>query len=428
MSISSSLFAGISGMQTSSIDLAVIGDNVANANTVGFKRSRTVFEDLIGGSALGGAGQLGLGSSVQSIQRILTQGALSSTGVATDVAISGAGFFVLKDATGQDFYTRAGQFSVNKDGVLVNPDGLRVQGFTADERGNISGNVGDIQVGAAAFLPQSTTEVTLRANLDSETAVHAEPFDPTSFTTADETSDFQTTTTVFDSLGQAHDITVFFRKTGDGEWDWHAVTDGSEVDGGNAGEIVQVANGSTTFNERGEMATFTTENNTFTPRDALEQTINFNFGDPLADGGTGVGGITQFAAPNSVSFLSQDGFTSGDLSRVTIDNEGNVIGVFSNGQNRPLGRVALADFDAADQLARAGGNLLSVTTASGPPNVGEPGIGGFGQLASGALEQSNVDVSEEFVRMILAQRQFQSNAKTVTTADQLLQELIQLKR
>ena len=427
MSLLSSLYTGASGLNASSLDLSVIGDNIANANTIGFKGGRAAFEDALSQSLIGGVGQEGLGTQAQAVRALFTQGSLASTGVATDLALQGNGFFVVKGGHGGQqgsYYTRAGQFSLDKSGYLVNLDGLRVQGFPAGPGGAVGGGLDDLRLGNASAPPRATGNVTVRGNLQSD-APAVPAWDPTK---ADATSNFSTSTTVYDSLGTAHDVQVYFRKTGAGAWEYHAMTDGAGVSGGTAGTKSEIAAGTMSFDTLGKL-TAQTQTGSFTPAGAASpQALVLNFGDSTGAGGTGLGGLTQFAAPSATTFLGQDGATAGDLSGIRFETDGKVTGTFSNGETRVLGQVAVATFSAPDQLARVGGNLYTRTPQGGDPSVGGAGTGGRGTITGGALEQSNVDLASEFVRMISAQRGFQANSKTVQTADSLLQELIQIKR
>jgi len=420
MSLMTSLYTGTTGLQSNSLDLTVIGDNIANANTIGFKGARTAFEDMMAHSMIGSGGQTGLGSQVQAIQKLITQGALTTTGLATDLALQGNGFFVVKgnhNGTDGQYYTRAGQFTLDKDGSLVNLDGLKVQGYMADATGNIGPTLGDLQFGGATARPRPTANIKIIANLQADATVPA-AFDPANPAT---TSNFSTSTTVYDSLGKAHAVDVYFRKNATGDWEWHAMTDGGGLTGGTAGTATQIANGTITFDATGAQTAFTQASN-FNPLGATNpQALNFDFG-------TGTSGITQFASPSATTFLSQDGYAAGTLAGISIDTQGQIIGTFSNGESRALGQVAVASFEAADQLERAGGNLFSQMPNSGQPVVGAAASGGRGAIVAGALEQSNVDLATEFVRMIAAQRGFQANSKTISTADQLLAELMTLKR
>ncbi len=421
MSLMTSLYTGVTGLDTTSTELSVIGDNIANANTIGFKAGRAAFEDALAQTLIGGA-QRGLGSRLQAIQKLMSQGALANTGIATDLAVSGNGFFVVKgmhDGVESSYYTRAGQFTVDNSGFLVNLDGLKVQGFGADANGIINGTLGDLDVGDAVSPPRPTANITFKGNLDaSDPVLVFDPADPAN------SSSHQITTTVYDSLGAAHEVNVYFNKTAAGAWEYHAMADGAGLTGGTAGTQTQIATGTLAFDLSGNL-TASAGTSTFNPIGAVQnQGLTFDLGTP-----GGAPGMTQTDATDSTtSFINQDGFASGALAKVAINTDGQIVGTFTNGQTRALGAVALADFEAPDQLSRLGGNLFSNTPGSGQPNVGRAGSGGRGAIIAGALEQSNVDLSGEFVRMIAAQRGFQANSKTISTADQLLAELIQLKR
>ncbi|MBL8934283.1 MAG: flagellar hook protein FlgE [Archangium sp.] len=431
MSLLTSLTTGTSGLQANSQDLNVIGDNIANANTIGFKASRAAFQDALLQQVIGapGGGQIGLGTNLQAIQRIITQGALTNTGVATDLALQGNGFFVMRgnyNGTGGQYYTRAGQFSMDKDGYLVNIDQLRLQGYTADQRGNVQGALGDMQVGTATSLATATNAITMKAKLDPNATVQTfDPLNPAN------TANFNASVTIFDSLGQSHDVTVYFNRTATGAWDWRAlVPDGAALTGGTAGVPTEIASGTMTFDSQGRLDAVT-QTATFNPINAVNpQPLTFNFGDDLTSGGTGLDGVVQNIGGNrnELTFTSQDGNAAGTLSSIQINNKGEVVGAFTNGSTRVLGQVAVADFDAADKLTRIGGNLLFESIESGQPTVGAPASGGRASISAGSLEQSNVDLANEFVKMIAAQRGFQANSKTITTADSLLGELMQLKR
>jgi flagellar hook protein FlgE len=426
MSLLTALSSGTTGLEASSLELSIVGDNIANANTIGFKAGRAAFEDALTQSVIGGTGEIGLGARLKSVQKILTQGALTSTGIATDLALQGNGFFVVKgNYNGQSasFYSRAGQFTIDDNGYMVNLGGLRVQGFPADSSGVVSGLPGDLLVGTASAQPNPTNEIEFKANLKSDDTIKTfDPLDPVN------TSNFNTTVSVYDTLGAEHKMQAFFTKTAAGAWTWNAMVDGGELTGGTPGALTSVANGTLTFDTEGRLQAQTQASN-FLPLGAVNpQALNFNFGDDIAAGGTGLLGITQFAANSSATFIGQDGFGSGQLASVRIDAEGFVAGIFTNGQTRTLGQVAVAGFSAPDQLERVGGNLLRQTQSSGQPVVGAPGGGGRASVISGALEQSNVDLAQQFIRMIAAQRTFEANSKTITTADQLLTELINLRR
>jgi len=432
MSLLTSMSSGTTGLASASSELAVISDNIANANTVGFKSGRAAFEDALAQSVVGGLGQIGLGSRLQAVQRLLSQGALSNTGVNSDLALQGQGFFMVRgtasDGRVGNYLTRAGQFTVDQEGFMVNLDGLRVQGYSADANGAISATVGDLLVGNASSQARATGGIEVRGNLDADAVVPAawNPADPAG------TSNFSTSVTVYDSLGRSHAVQVYFRHSTavPSAWEWHAMTDGANMTGGTAGTPWEVAAGTMTFDTNGRLDTVTqtAAANNFVPAGAAAQVLTFDFGDALAAGGTGLAGLSQFSGASVTTFVGQDGWTSGMLTGIQIDKTGLISGVFTNGQMRPLGQVAVALVPASDQLERIGGNLYGETSSSGQPVLGVAGQGGRAFMTSGALEQSNVDIAEQFVRMIAAQRAFEANSKSITTADQLLSELIAMKR
>jgi flagellar hook protein FlgE len=447
MSLVGALYVGASGLNAASEELSVVGDNIANSSTVGFKAARTVFADAMAQQLIGTSGQLGLGVTTLTVQKLFSQGGFTTTGLSTDVAIQGNGMLVLKGNHGGvagTFYTRNGQLTIDKDGYLTNLEGLRVQGLQADATGTVtSGLLGDLQVGNASAPAKATDEITIRGNLD-QTA-ELKTWDPTNPKT---TSNFTTSMTVYDSLGKAIQLDIYFSRkdpvndptyvAGDsGDWTYHVMTDGAnlafEKDGttpATEGTITEIATGTLRFDDKGRMIDNSTEDpQGFYPKDANgPQTLTFNFGTGTDDGGAGLDGLTQYAATSAVSFVTQAGSSSGSLSSISVGQDGTITGGFTNGQTRTLGQLILANFKAPDQLSRVGSTLYTEAPASGAPTLGTPATADRGSVTAGTIEQSNVDISGEFVRMIAAQRNFQANSKTLTTADQLLSELMNLKR
>jgi len=445
MSLVTSLYVGASGLDAATNELSVVGDNIANSRTVGFKSARTVFADAMAQQLVGESGQMGLGVSTMTIQKLFSQGGFTTTGLSTDVAIQGNGMLVVKGNQGGvdgTFYTRNGQLTVDKDGYLTNLNGLRVQGLQADAAGTVtSGLLGDLQVGNASAPAKATDSITIRGNLDQTAAPTDSTFDATD---AKDTSNFNTTMTVYDSLGNAIQLNIYFCKkdpannadpADSGDWTYHVLTDGGNLSSdpaGNpttAGTAAEVATGSLAFDSQGRLISNTTDVNGFNPKSALDpQALTFNFGNGTSTGGSGLDGLTQYAATSAVSFVTQEGSSSGSLSSISIGQDGTVTGGFTNGQTRTLGQFILANFKAPDQLQRIGSTLYSETPQSGSPTLGTPSTADRGSINAGTLEQSNVDISAEFIRMIAAQRNFEANSKTLTTADQLLSELMQIKR
>ncbi|MFO0750630.1 MAG: flagellar hook protein FlgE [Myxococcota bacterium] len=424
MSLTSSLYIGMSGMRTNEGAIGVIGNNIANLNTIGFKSSRAVFADLLSQSVLGTAGmsQQGLGAAVASVQRLVQQGALLGTNITTDLAVNGDGLFMVENPNGDRFYTRNGQFQVDKEGFMTTVDGLRLQGFPADDNGVLGTGLGDLQVQNASAQPSPTQNVTMAVNLDSNAPVApTPPFDPLD---PGATASFQTTTTVFDSLGNAHQLDVFFYNDGGGNWEWHAFSPTGELDGSTSTVPQEVANGTMAFDGAGNLLGPTTTAATMTYFGADPQTVNFDFGDPTTPGPDS----TSNSGISAVFSSDQDGFGPGALSFIEIETTGEIRGTFTNGQQRLLGQVALARFDAPAELNAIGQNLFTETFASGQPAIGAPGSGGRGELFADSLEQSNVDLTNEFTQLILAQRGFQAASRTITTADQMLAEVVNLKQ
>ena len=428
MSLRNAMNSGLSGMSSASRALGVVGNNVSNMNTVGFKQSRPVFENVLG-EAVGARNAIGAGVRMAKTQQIFGQGTLNTTGNATDLAVSGDGFFIVNgnvDGVRGNFYTRAGQFSVRNDGVLVTPGQQAVQGFRARPDGTFEGTLSDLQVPTQSLPPRASTSVNVIANLD------ARARSPAAFSLTDpgNTSNYQVPVTVYDSLGNARSMTAYYRKTADNQWTYNVLTDGANVTGGTSGTNVSVVSGTLTFNANGALqSTAVTAGGTVDFRGATPgQAIAMNFGTSVAAGGTGRDGITQFSAESNTNAVSQDGYASAELAGVRIDGNGVLNGVFTNGQTLAVGQVAVARFRSNDGLGQAGQNLWIATRDSGDAAFGVAGSGGRGSIVAGSLEQSNVDVTQQFVDMITLQRSFQANSKIITTADEMTQVASDIKR
>jgi len=428
MSVMKTMQMGVSGLRAETGALSVVGDNIANVNTIGFKYSRAQFEDVLGNVAgrkmTSGAG----GVRLIRTQQIFTQGALANTGVTTDLGLSGDGFFIVEgniDGINGQFYSRAGQMTMRKDGVLVNPQGLELQGYAAQPGGGFKSGLSSIQVSPAPLPPKPTDAVTVVANLDSSSAKVA-PWDPQDPAT---TSNFSTSITTYDSLGNAHAVDVYFRMTGANTWEYHGLVDGAEVSPPVTGNHEWVS-GTLTFDTEGKLVSDTvTSGGTIDFLGATPgQAVALDFGDPTAGGGTGQQGITQYGSPSSVVSQNQNGYAPGELTGIDISPDGVVMGVYSNGESVAAGQVAVAKFQAQTDLGRAGHNLWLKTRDSGEPAIGAAGTSGRAAIVSGALEQSNVDIAGQFVEMISHQRAFSANSKTITTADEMLMEIVNLKR
>lgn len=427
------MYSGVSGLRAEGDALGVVGDNIANINTVGFKSQRAVFQDVLGHSILAGTSTAipGSGVRVGDVQQMFTQGTLSNTGVNTDLALNGDGFFVVGgsvDGITGNFYTRAGQFNLDKDGYLVNSNGLQVKGYAANSDGTFQAAATSVQAPTSSLPAKASKAISITANVDASGSVIANPWDaqdPANTANAPPAS-----LTVYDSLGNAHTLDVYFRKTADNSWEYHVLADGKDMATPTTGNA-EVGNGTLSFTSDGALDTVTETTPIsidFGGGATAAQTISLDFGSQKSAGGTGLDGTTQFASPSSVSNLTQDGYASGDFSGISVDGQGVVMGLYTNGQKLAISQLAVAKFRSNDGLGRAGQNLWIETRDSGTAALGTASSGGRAAVSSGALEGSNVDLAEEFVSLIQHQRSFSANSKTITTADEMLQELINIKR
>lgn len=425
------MYSGVSGLRAEGEALGVVGDNIANVNTVGFKSQRAVFKDVLGHSILAGTASAMPGSGVEigSVQQMFTQGSLMNTGVSTDLALNGDGFFVVQGTVAGvqgNFYTRAGQFNIDNSGFLTTTEGLQVQGYTANADGTFAATMSSIKAPTSSVQPHATEEMTVTANLDATSVTPTAAWDAQD---PANTANYSTSMTVYDSLGNSHALDVYFRKTGANTWDYHVLAKGADMNPPVAGNV-EVGSGNMAFTTDGALNTMTQTpiSVTFGGGATAAQAITLDFGTPISGGGTGLDGTTQFGSPSNVSSQSQDGYSSGDFSGVSVDGQGVVMGLYTNGQKLAIGQLSVAKFRANEGLGRAGQNLWIETRESGTAAMGTAGAGGRGAISAGALEGSNVDLAEEFVGLIQHQRAFSANSKTITTADEMLQELINIKR
>ncbi|HET6515436.1 MAG TPA: flagellar hook protein FlgE [Thermodesulfovibrionales bacterium] len=424
------LYTAVSGMNANGTSLSVIGDNIANQNTVGFKASTVAFGDVLSQTLAGvsGSAQVGRGVLVSSVNPQFTQGSFETTSSALDMAIDGDGFFIVNE-NGANYYTRAGQFSLDKDGNIVNPDGLVLQGFQADATGNITGTLGDLKMATTQSVASATSSATVAVNLDATAQVPGAAFTLGTPPTTPANYNFSNTISVFDSQGGAHDVTLYYVKTADNAWTVHYVHD----DPANPGQLVEAGTQDLTFGKDGSLTddnSGTAINFDFGGSVTSPQAITFNYGTGTGEtpAGTGLDSTTQFASSSAVINLTQDGYSAGSLKNVSISQDGRITGVFTNGQTRTIGQVALAKFVAPTALTKLGKNLYAQTYDSGQPLVGAAGTSGLGSIVSNSLELSNVDLAQEFVNMISAQRGFEANSRIITTTDELMQEVVNLKR
>ena len=432
MALTGALFAGVSGINSNGNAMNIIGDNIANANTIGFKSSRAVFFDLL--SADIGGTKIGLGSRLATADRLFVQGGVETTSSVTDLAIQGRGLFVLKDPqTDGLFYSRAGQFSVDRDGNLVNPGGLAVQGISLDADGNPTSGLANVVINQLVVSPAETTEIDLALNLDATESAPAPTLPADALGTSDSAGDwfagsnFSTIITIFDSLGQGHDLTYMFRKAATAnQWEYRVVANAGEITGGTAGELQQInaAGGLLAFNSDGSLDT---TNSVVTAIGPVAWSNGANAQSVVA-AEMDFTGTTQFALPSSTSQVAQNGSQSGILKGISISTDRVITGQFTSGGNQPLFRIALADFANPQGLAHVGNSLYLQSPESGPSLLGNPGDGSFGTMLSGSLELSTVDLATEFVKMVTTQRGFQASSRTITVTDTLLEEVSNLKR
>jgi len=423
MALFGALSTGRSGLTNSGAALSVIGNNISNVGTVGFKGSRTEFADLVSAEAGGDIGKIGLGARIGTVRTLFTQGAIESTGRPLDLGIEGDGFFVLGNGQGQVF-TRAGNFQLNADHTITNLLGNPLEGFPLDANGQTTGVLQAIALGSVKSQAKATTTETLTGNLDANDTVKPTAFNTTTptFANAFAASNHPTSVPVYDSLGGRHDVSVFFKKTADNTWEVHMGVDAGET-GGTAGQLQLIANGTLTFNPDGSFASASGLSGSVTFAGANAQTIALDLGTA---GSTA--GMTQFAASFGINSVTGDGFGAGDLASIDVDANGLLSATFDNGQTRTLYQVALAHFPATEQLAPLGNQLYGATVGSGDAAIGIPGSQGNGTLVSSALEQSNVQIAQEFIDLISTQRSFQAAARVITASDTLLGDLINIIR
>jgi flagellar hook protein FlgE len=400
----------LSGLNAAQTDLSVTGNNIANASTAGFKGARTEFSDVYA-VAFEGISNLatGNGVSVTGITQDFSQGNIDFTERNLDVSVSGQGFFVMKDSSGQS-YTRAGAFHIDRDGYIVNQGSQRLQVFPAISGGGFNtGVLSDMQLSTSDGPPQATSTIDARLNLSSADSVPAtvpfDPADPTSFNNS-------TSTVIYDSLGTQHTSTLYYVKSAvPNQWDTYQYVDGNVVASGGVSPI------SITFNPDGSLAG---------PTNIAYDAIPSGTGALPLQFSVNYANSTQFGSAFAVNGLSQDGFSTGRLSGIDIDDEGVIFARFTNGQSNPLGKVALANFANVGGLRQQGDTAWAQSFDSGDLILGEANTASFGLIQSGALEASNVDIAESLVNLITAQRNFQANAQVISAADTVTQTIINI--
>jgi flagellar hook protein FlgE len=418
---------GLSGLNTSSKNLEVIGNNIANANTYGAKSSRAEFADMYAGmlNATGGT-NIGMGTQIATVAQQFSQGAITATENPMDVAINGAGFFQVHDPSGSLLYTRNGQFKVDRDGFVVNNQGDKLLGYMADASGNVAqGAATELKLPTAGISPQATAAMSMEMNLDSRSTAVARPAtgaqidfnDPKTYTSA-------TSMTAYDLKGEEVPLTVYYQKTGADQWNVYITANGTPVSTDASGNPLP-------------STAITYPTNGAAPS-APAGLINLNIpatvdakGNKLSEPITGIqldlSKSTQYGAQFAITNLTQDGRAPGQLNSISIDPNGTIMARYSNGKTLAAGQFELATFRNPQGLQPLGGNVWASSFASGDPLVGVPKSGTMGQLQSGSLEESNVDLTSELVNMITAQRVYQANAQTIKTQDAILQTLVSLR-
>lgn len=423
----------LSGLNGASKDLEATGNNIANASTVGFKKSRVEFGDLYSGGFLStGADTTGDGVRVQNVRQLHAQGNVTATDNGLDMAINGEGFFVLNNG-GEVRYSRAGQFGLSQEGFLQNNQGMRVQGYQADADGNLRGLLGDMQIETENLPPRATQNldgvsgVKAAFNLDSREEPPAQLFEPTPQGTFNQDSfTYTNSTRIYDSLGNPHSLNQYFVKdAGVNAWSLYVEVDNDVVnpDSADPARTWEPYKLSFDANGRFDAVNSDTVSVNVTPKDAkgLENGAEpFDFTVDLSQS-------TQFGTVSGLNDLSQNGYTTGRLTGLDVSNGGDIFGRYSNGRTSVLGQVALANFRNSEGLAPVGDTTWVESVDSGDAVVGKPGTGPLGQIKAGSVEESNVDLSQQLVALIIAQRNFQANAKTIETSDAITQTIINLR-
>jgi len=392
----------------------VVGNNLANLNTTGFKADAIEFKDIMGQTS--GSTEIGAGVATSGTSKQFTQGSIQPTAGALDAAIEGNGVFVLRNNAGSTLYTRAGSFKFDGTGTLVTATGEKVQGWTAVNGVlDTTGNIGDISITAVASQPPTpTTQMTLTANLDASAAVGTK---------------FSTPLQVVDSLGVTHVLTYTFTKTGSNAWDYDISIPGEDLTGGTAGTPSSLASGSLTFDSAGALtspaagAPVNVATTTGLVSGANDLNMNWSLYSP-----SGVSLLTQFAQTSAASATSQDGVLAAQLTGITLGDGGTLMATFSSGKQFSIAQVSLAAIGNPDSLVSVGNNNFQLGSDTLTPTVGLPQTGNRGQILGGSLESSNVDLAKEFTNLIIFQRGYQANAKVITTQDQLSQVLLNIKQ
>lgn len=427
--------AALSGIQASSSDLDVIGNNIANSATIGFKSSRTEFADVFPpGSTVGG------GVRLARVHQSFAPGNINQTGNSLDLAIQGSGFFILSNR-GEHVYTRAGQFTIDNQNFIVNSANQRLTGLLADKSGNITANAGDLRINTANINPVATGNVTSGVNLYSGSKKMAADWIGGA-TPAVDTYNNVNSSTIYDSLGNSHVLSMYFiaadamaaggtpnASTPPGtENQWYVAF---QIDNQDVPPIVGTGNTANlftaNFNSDGSFAGVNDTSGTPLPTNLIPLSLNLQNGSTPLSFNVDLSNSTQFGSPYSIQSIYQNGFTTGSLSGLEIDSSGVILGSYTNGQTMAMGQIQLANFSDPDSLENLGNTSWAQTVGSGQPLVSNPGSGSLGFVQSGGLESSNVDLTGELVNLIGAQRNFQANAQTIRTGDAIMQTIINIR-
>jgi len=413
---------GLSGLNAASKNLEVIGNNVANANTIGAKESRAEFGDMYA-SAISNT-SIGIGVNLQAVSQQFTQGNITTTDNPLDLAINGNGFFEVQNPSGQTLYTRNGQFQQNKDGFITTNVGLKLVGYPASKDGTIQpGAAVPLQLPTGGVAPNPTGKVTVEMNLDARKGTTLPLAAPLIDFSDAKTYNDATSVKVFDAKGQDVALTYYFQKSTTDTWNVYATANGTSVKVDGAGKPLPVT--TITFPANGGKPTAPLGTVPFD----VPSTTNATGGTTLPITGVALDltGATQYGSGFGVTSMAQDGYAAGQLVSVVIEKSGVVMATYSNGQSKPAGQLELATFRNPQGLSPLGGNLWARSYASGDPTVGTPSSGNIGALQAGSLEESNTDLTNELVNMITAQRIYQANSQTIKTQDQVLQTLVNLR-
>jgi len=423
MGLSSTLYTGISGLQANAEAMSVTGNNISNSNTVGFKSSSTLFSDVLSASisSSSGSSQVGRGTQIATVKTSFSQGSFQSTSSSTDLAIEGDGFFMVSDpASSEVLYSRNGAFGFDANGYLINASGYRVQGKDINTDGSLAGgDPTDIQVDINSQIPaKQTGSLTLTTNLDAGSSVVG----PIDLADPENTSNYSTSTQIYDSLGNTHMATTYFTMTAPQTWEWSTVVTSSELDAAAAGPeaVTEVGSGSLTFDSSGNLLTGATAS-------TAAGAIVWNNGSSTSQQIDMTFNTTQFSSSSVVISQNQDGYAPGEVVQVSIDNDGTVTASYSNGESIDIAMLTLATFTNPSGLVKEGGSLYAASSNSGDPSVGTASPS-QGSIYTNSLELSNVDLAQEFVDLITIQNGYSASSKVITTTDEMLQELINLKR